>query len=128
LQKLIENLPRLILLASPRVSNGQTAAGKMRFLLRFRIKRDRFGKVPLLAIRRGKSRIQVKVTGIKLLRPLALDDGVIEPVIRQVSRSGDVANNRRNRIQLFRFQHKLEPFFHVTAEERQQGKEKVYWR
>ena len=66
--------------------------------------------------------------GIKLLRPLALDDCVVEPVIRQVGGSGDVANDRRHRIQLFRFQHKLEPFFHVTAEERQQGQEKIYWR
>ena len=76
----------------------------MSLFLSFGIELNRFRKIALLAIGRSKCRIQVEVTGIKLLRPLALDDGVIEPIIRQVGGGGYVANNRRNRIQLFRFQ------------------------
>ena len=94
LQKLIEDLSGLVLLASPGVSNCQTATGKMCFFLGLRIERNRFCKVSLLAIGCGECRIQVKIMGIELLRPLSLDDGFFEPVIRQVGGGSDIANYR----------------------------------
>src|SRR5439155_22650124 len=124
LQKLIKNIPRIFQSARSSVSNGQPATRKMCFLLGLRIKRNCFFEVSLLAICFGKSGIQIKVMRIELLSPLALGDCLIQPVICQISGSGDVANNRRHRIQLLSLQHKLEPFSHVTAEERQQGEEK----
>src|SRR5205823_1684610 len=93
LHELLENFPRFILTAHPRVGNGKAATWEMRRVLSFRIEGNRFRKVSLLAIRCGESRIQIKVMGIELLSSLSLGDCLIDSIFRQVSGSGDVANN-----------------------------------
>src|SRR6266446_8715164 len=90
LQKLSKNILRLHLAAHARVGDGKAAAREMRRLLGFGVERDRFREIALLAIGGGKIRIQIKVIWIKLKRPLALGNCIVDTVISQVSGGGNV--------------------------------------
>src|SRR5690349_21658413 len=96
-------------------------------LLGFGVKADRFGELPFLAIGGGQSRIQIKVIGIQLESPLALDDCIINAVVSQISGGGNIADDGRYRIQVPSFEDKLKPFFQLASAERQQREEEVSW-
>src|SRR5437762_12852834 len=66
LNKLRENVSRLRLLGHARVGDSKAATRQMRCFLGFGVKRDRFVEIALLAIRGGKSRIEIKIIWIQL--------------------------------------------------------------
>src|SRR6266446_9321233 len=103
LQELSKNISRLYLAAHARVGDGKAAAREMRRLLGFGVERDRFREIALLAIGGGKIRIQIKVIWIKLERPLALDNCIVDAVVGQVGSGGNVAGDGRHRIQFLSF-------------------------
>src|SRR6266478_4209493 len=98
LQELSQNVARLHFAAHARVGDGKTATWEMGCLLSFGVKRDRFCKVAFLPIRGGKIRIQIKVIWIKLERPLALTNRLVDLVVSQIGGGGNVADDGRHRI------------------------------
>ena len=96
------------LAAHARVSDGKAAAREMGRLLSFQVERDRFMEVPFLAIGGGQSRIQIKIIWIKLERPLALDNCIVDAVVSQVGGGGNVTGDGRYRIQFLSFEDKPE--------------------
>src|SRR6266567_7040073 len=98
LEKLSKSISRLHLPAHPDVGNRKAATREMRRILRFRVESDCFVEVSFLAIRSGKSRIQIKVIWIELERPLALTNCVVDLVVGEVGSSGNITCDRRHRI------------------------------
>src|SRR5262249_35274690 len=91
--KLSKNVLGLRLPAHAQVGDGKTATGEVRCFLGFGVKRYRFRKISLLAIRGSKNRIQVKVIWIELECSLAFHNRVVNAVIGQVARGGNIAGD-----------------------------------
>src|SRR5439155_16870186 len=105
-----KNISRLDLPTHAQVGDGKAAAREMRCLLGFRVERDRFREIALLAIGSGKIRIQVKVIRIEQERPLVLINCIVDAVVSQVGGGGNVTNDGRDGIQFLSLQDKPEPF------------------
>src|SRR4029077_15147817 len=107
LQKLNKNILRVDVAAHARVGDSKTATRQMRRLLGFGIKGDCFRKIPLLALRGGQDRIQIKVIWIELERSLAFDNCIVNAVVSQVGGGGYVAGDRRHGIQFLSLEDQL---------------------
>src|SRR4029077_1698597 len=125
LDKLSKNVLGLRLPAHPRVGDGKTATRQIRCFLGFGVKRYRFGKISLLAMRGSENRIQIKVIWIKLKCSLTFDNRVVNLVVGQIGGGGNVAGDRRYGIQFLSVEDKLETAFYITAEEWVQAREEV---
>ena len=98
LHELIENFLGLGWFAHADISDSETGAGEMPDTLRFGIKVDRFRKVSIFPVGRGKIRIEIEIIWIELQRSLSFDDGIVDSVVGQIRGGGDVTDNRGNRV------------------------------